>query len=287
MRYRNRLLSTFMLFVVSVGACASNDRWLSFSQASALLAERGWQIHQDANGDLLFAAQSDARQLYRQDDDLAHRGAWSAVRKMFASRGWRADLAADGSLLLYPQQRHHGADVSPVATASTSQPNLGSYPPANPSLNQIRGALEPLGWRVEQERDGSLLFYPGHNRPKHNPRKAPPPVQDIASSQRHLNKTDRYPQLDGYPQLKSSLESSGWSVDRGADASVVLRTRVPSMPRSSIPAISRTTGPVPRRPVIDGFSRLRASLERAGWVVRRDVNGDTLLFPNPGISARV
>ena len=282
-RYRNHLFSTFILFIVSASAYASSsDRWLSFEQARALLADRGWQMQRGAEGDLLFAVQSAARHRpHHQDSRLAHRGAWSAVQEFFASRGWHADLAADGSLLLYPQQRQQGDGVSPVATGSTFQPKVNSHPSASPGFDKIRGYLEPLGWRVELERDGSLLLFPGHNRPKGNQYQAPTPVQEIASGQRNnLNKTD------GYLKLKSSMESSGWSVDRGANPSVLLSAPVQRASRTLLPVTSLAIGSNSRRFAVDRFSGLRTTLERAGWRVRRDVNGDTLLFPGPSVSTR-
>ena len=225
------------LFLFALAAQAEEPS-ASFSET---LVERGWQVEQRDNGDIILRPASPTvpkmeeskRSITGNEPEKPSR--MSRLTQALREAGWKVEQMDDGSLLLFPRQE----------------------PTAKPPLDEA--ALQRLGeagWTISQAADGSLLLFP----PRSQPAPGSSPTHQPGAGQED---TENRP----LESLKAKLEAAGWRTRYTQDGSLLL------FPAAPEPASQADTGEAP----LD--EALQKRLKEAGWTVRKEKDGSLLLFP--------
>jgi hypothetical protein len=132
-----------LLSALAASASLAGD----FQTFADALSERGWQVQQDANADLLLYPNAGLRQtaevtmLPRSDTGI------DGLAKRLAATGWNVEHAADGSILFW-------------ANSSTNeQTATNTAPHTDRGLGALRDHLAATGWVVERRTDGHILLW--------------------------------------------------------------------------------------------------------------------------------
>ena len=194
-----------------------------------------------------------------------HEMATASLGSLLAERGWKVTHEDDGGILLYPQQGNTEQDNTVVVTMAesvldTRQKN--SAPMIDTAYWQAN--LEPHGWGVARDPDGSVLLTPGAVEvetvaalPSISPQPVIPGQQDLA-------------------WLRDRLSPHGWGVERDPDGSVLLTPGAVEVETvAALPSVS----PQPVIPGQQDLAWLRDRLSPHGWGVERDPDGSVLLTP--------
>lgn len=129
------------------------------------LEQTGWKVQRSPSGDLLLwpsgrEATAQPAEGIPQDDRIPATDL-ETLKSRLQKKGWRVEEDTDGSLLLYPREEEAKESVQPRPASSQPSPQRGSDVLVKPSeLLRVRGVLEKAGWRLEKERDGSILLFP-------------------------------------------------------------------------------------------------------------------------------
>ena len=178
--------------------------------------------------------------------------------------GWRVQRAADGSVILAPQD---------------GQAN-GAQAQGDGDWQTLVRTLEASGWRVERDAGEAVNLYPG-TAPK------PAPQSPVAA-----------PEPDGKlltsDQVEELMAARGWRVARDSDGNLIL-SQTKSAPAKG-PAASQDVAATqagaaaePPAPFADpapetsaaglDFEQAKQILEKRGWRVERQPDGDLILTP--------
>jgi alpha-D-ribose 1-methylphosphonate 5-triphosphate diphosphatase PhnM len=124
--------------------------------------------------------------------------------------------------------------------------------------------LEPHGWGVERDLDGSLLLIPGAVDVQ-----TAAVAPSISPRQEILRQTD-------LAWLRDRLSPHGWGVERDLDGSLLL---TPGAVDVQTVAIVPSISPRQEIPGQTDLAWLRDRLSPHGWGVERDLDGSVLLTP--------
>ena len=140
-----------------------------------------------------------------------HEMATASLGRLLAERGWKVDREDDGSILLHPQQgntEQGSTEVLTVAEAVDDTRQKAVDPIIDTTYWQAN--LEPHGWSVEADSDGSVVLIPGAVE-----------VQTVAAVPSISPRQDIPGQMD-LAWLRDRLTPHGWGVERDPDGSVLL-----------------------------------------------------------------
>ena len=193
-----------------------------------------------------------------------HEMATASLGRLLAERGWKVTREDDGSILLYPQQNAE-QDHTEVVTVAESVVDIrqkASVPMIDTAYWQAN--LEPHGWGVEADPDGSVVLIPGAVKAA-TATAAPSasPLPDI-------------PDLMDLTALRDRLSPHGWGVKRDLDGSVLL---TPGAVEVQTVAVIPSISPRQEIPEQMDLAWLRDRLTPHGWGVERDLDGSLLLIP--------
>ena len=176
-----------------------------------------------------------------------------ALGQTLVQAGWKVSRSSDGGMLLYPPQVKSevgGEVVTATEVAKVSEAKeVGDSPVSTgdaaagtaPDWDRLRG----LGWRVEQERDGSVLLYPpipqAETVAKVNANVSEPELT------RDAKVSEPEPMLEAnasQPEqtLDALLRARGWRVERDVGGSLLLYPR--DRPLEVTPSPGVETAPV-------------------------------------------
>ena len=194
-----------------------------------------------------------------------HEVATASLGRLLAERGWKVTREDDGSILLYPQQGNtEQSNTEVVAVAEPEDDTRRTA--ADPMIDTAywQASLEPHGWGVKADPDGSVLLTPGAGK-----------VEAVAALPSVSPQAD-IPDLMDLAWLRDRLSPHGWGVERDSDGSVLLIPEVVEVHAvAALPSISRRQE-TPRK--MD-LAWLRDRLSPHGWGVERDPDGSVLLTP--------
>ncbi len=194
-----------------------------------------------------------------------HEVATASLGSLLAERGWKVTREDDGSILLYPQQgntEQDNSDVAVVAESVVDTRRIAAAPMIDTAYWQAN--LEPHGWGVERDQDGSLLLTPGA---------AEEQVVAVAPS---LSPQQEIPEQMDLAWLHDRLSPHGWGVERDPDGSVLL---IPGAVEAQVVAAPPSISPRQEIPGKMDLAWLRDRLSPHGWGVERDQDGSLLLTP--------
>lgn len=196
----------------------------------------------------------------------SHEMATSSLGRVLAERGWKVSHEDDGGILLYPHQGNtdlSNTEVVKVAetVADTRQKTL------TPMMDTAywQASLEPHGWGVEADPDGSVVLTPGAVK------------VSIAVETRSISPQAEFTDQMDLTVLRDRLSVHGWGVERDLDGSVLLKPgAVEVQAVAAAPSISPPQVGIPGQ--MD-LAWLREHLSPHGWGVERDLDGSVLLTP--------
>lgn len=167
-----------------------------------------------------------------------------------------------------PPPKSYATELKPNTTGTASKPI---------DAKELRGLLEPYGWRVEQDGQGGVLLHPRATGVSETPSGAAP-GPGVASS---------VPLGQGFTagdveRLRGMLSPHGWRVEADGAGGVLLypRSVEPPLPvqegssKSSLPTVTPRAGFTSR-----DIAHLRSLLSPHGWRVEADGEGGVLLYP--------
>lgn len=124
----------------------------------------------------------------------------TGLQQALTERGWHANLAPDGSLLVYPPGTNKRKAAPPT-------PRTG--------FDDLRVALEPHGWGVHQQTDGSLVLLPASRAP----------ATDATGDEPVQGAQEEVVPASDLKRLRSVLKARGWWVEDGAGGGLTLYPR--------------------------------------------------------------
>lgn len=185
--------------------------------------------------------------------------------------GWRVQRAADGSVILAPQD---------------GQAN-GAQAHGDGDWQTLVSTLEASGWRVERDAGEAVNLYPGTAPKPAPPSPAAPPEPDG----KRLSPA----------QVEELMAARGWKVARDSNGNLILEPQAKPVPakdpakpadppaRQDVPATQAGAAAEPPAPFADpapetsaaglDFEQAKQILEKRGWRVERQPGGDLILTP--------
>jgi hypothetical protein len=187
-----------------------------------------------------------------------------SMERVLVERGWNVTTAEDGSILLYPKNPD-AASVNTFASENELQQRVINSV-ENPVIDVAfwQANLEPHGWNVEQEPDGSVLLIPGAKE-----RMTERPISSVSPEK-------KIPAVIDLAALRHSLIQHGWSVDYDHDGSLLL-----SLGTTDIRYIATTPLVSPGPGILNwAYSAYwQDRLESHGWVIEHTADGSLVLTP--------
>ncbi len=176
-----------------------------------------------------------------------------ALDEALVQAGWKVSRSSDGGMLLYPPQAK--AEVGGKVVAVKEVAKVAEANEADDSPTSTRGAaagtapdwdrLRRLGWRVERERDGSVLLYPPIPRSEtlakadaNASEPEPTPDAKVSAPESTLEANASQPEQS----LDALLRARGWRVERDVAGSLLLYPR--DRPLEVAPSPGVETAPV-------------------------------------------
>lgn len=140
-----------------------------------------------------------------------HEIATASLGHLLAERGWKVTHESDGGILLHPQQgniEQGNTEVVTVAETVVDTPQKAAAPMIDTAYWQAN--LEPHGWGVETDSDGSVVLIPGAVE-----------VTTAAAVPSASPQSDIPDRMD-LTALRDRLSPHGWGVERDLDGSLLL-----------------------------------------------------------------
>ncbi|MEN8214446.1 MAG: hypothetical protein ABFR19_08800, partial [Pseudomonadota bacterium] len=178
--------------------------------------------------------------------------ATASLGRILAERGWSVTTEADQSILVRPRQE----DADYVQTSAPQDAPLQRV--AAPAIDAAywQASLEPHGWGVEQDQDGSIVLIPGAAE-----------QQSVAATAAVSPPPQISAQIE-LAELRDRLSPHGWGVERDRDGSVLLIPGATEVP-AAVAAVPAQASPRPAANEQIDIADWRATLEPHGWSVER------------------